>query len=669
MHANVSRRNLVAGSALGAASIAATTVFGWTKPQDAWAQTVGDDMTWDAEYDVVVIGLGGAGANAAVSAYEQGAKVLVCEKSPEGWEPANTKAAGQVIQCTDDADGLYTYLSELMGKFENYDEECLRTFCEGAAGNWDWAVNTLGMDPEVACPSAEADQPQGTPYTWDYVDDAWGMGRKGWVATYDEFPELDGHEHCKGLLVTGKLMDSGYYNLCMAAVNDRKGDNLEVWKGTAGKRLLLDAEGAVAGIVVERDGEELSIKANGGVCLCCGGFENNREMISDYCQMPSVNLKCGTMNTGEGVKMAQAAGASLWHMSNVAGWQWSYQSPFLSTSQSLGTNYVPKGLYVGTSGARFVNEVASNRHGRISIGGRWCMPPIPVPTYYVTDSTSMGEAMLPGFSADNSLELSTGEIIQGATLAELADNIRAVGEAPDFNLNGEFEKAVEKYNAHCHANDGAGEEDDFGRMCTVAVEAGPFYAAKVGPTMFNTMGGPRRNFEAQVINTEGMPIEGLFCAGELGSIFADMYNGGGNLSETMVFGRIAGKNAALRASGEFQGATEPATTIADAADVVRAADTLATTVDFSQVADGTYDGNARGYAGPMTIEVTVEGGKVVSCEATVNNESANYGGPVLPFYCDALVEAQDLAGIDCIGGASNTLRAFKLAVKRACEQQ
>lgn len=660
----LTRRNLLKGAAFGGAVLAGSGVA-----QIAWAETVVGDDSWDAVYDVVVLGLGGAGANAAVSACDEGASVLVCEKAPEGWEPCNTKAAGQVIVATDDAEGLYTYLSALMGLFENYDEDCLRTFCQGAYDNFAWATDALGMDPGAACPSSEDDEPQGTPYAWEYVDDAWGLGRKGWVATYNEFPELDGSEHCKGLIVTGHLADSGYYNLCMSAVNNRKGAGIEVWKGTPGKRLILDADGAVVGAVVEKDGKELRVKANGGVCLCCGGFENNKDMMADYCQMPSVNLKAGTMNTGEGVKMAQAAGAQLWHMSNVAGWQWSYQCPTLSTSTSLGTNYTPKGLYVGRSGARFVNEVASNRHGRINVGGRWCMPPIPIPTYYVTDAASIGEPLLPKFSDDNSLELSTGEIIQGETLTELAENIRALGEAPEFNLNGEFESAVSKYNAHCHANGGVGEEDDFGRLCTVPVEEGPFYAVKVGPTMFNTMGGPRRNYEAQVVGADNLPIEGLFCAGELGSIFADMYNGGGNLSETMVFGRIAGRNAAHRAQGTFASPTEPAKTLVDVeASQLRAADALGTTVDFSAVADGEYEGRARGYAGPLGIALTVEGGKVVACEAIENNDTANYGGPILPFYCEALVECQDLAEVDCIGGASNTLRGFKLAVKRAVEK-
>ena len=77
----VSRRNLIKGAALGTAAVSAMGAV------SAWASEAPAEPAWDAEYDVVVLGLGGAGANAAVAAYEEGAKVLVCEKAPEGQEP------------------------------------------------------------------------------------------------------------------------------------------------------------------------------------------------------------------------------------------------------------------------------------------------------------------------------------------------------------------------------------------------------------------------------------------------------------------------------------------------------------------------------------------------------------------------------------------------------
>ena len=294
---------------------------------------------------------------------------------------------------------------------------------------------------------------------------------------------------------------------------------------------------------------------------------------------------------------------------------------------------------------------------------------MPLPAYLIIDSTHIADGpMTNGFSDDNSEEIESGLIISGETIEELSQAIRDQGEAPDFNANGELDKALEKYNAHCHANNDEGEEDDFGRMCTVPVETGPFYALKIGPTMFNTQGGPRRNQYAQVIGIDGLPIEGLFEGGEMGSVFADMYNGGGNLSETMVFGRFAGQNAAKRAKGEFEGATEPAMTHQEKLDAEAAAAAAESAVDVASVPDGTYEGSGQGYGGKITLSVTVEGGKITSCEVVESSETETIGELALPTYCEEIVETQDPAAVDIASGASNTLRGFQAAVEDALSQ-
>lgn len=665
----VSRRNLIKGAALGTAAMGAMGTAGVALADEA------AEPVWDAEYDVVVLGLGGAGANAAVAAYEEGATVLVCEKAPEGQEPCNTKASGQFVIATDDADALYSYFSQLMGKFNNWDEEALRGMCDGAAGNFEWMCGPMGGDVDMIYPEASpADNPdfffeKDNP-SWKLEEDPWGVGRPGYVYTWDEFPEIPESAHCKCLTASGTRFDASYYNLCMNAVNARvDNDKLTVWKGCPGKRLVTDASGAMTDVVVEKDGEELAIKARGGVCLCTGGFEANPDMIASFTQLPYTYLQAGTTNTGDGIKMAQQVGAELWHMSNVSGYMWTHQKPGLSTTSGLGGANAMYGIYAGLSGARFQNEQAETRHGRICIGGRWISTPMPLPAYLIIDSVHIADrAMGPGFSADNSEEIASGEIISADTIEELSAKIREQGDAPDFNANGELDKALAKYNAHCHANNGEGEEDDFGRMCTVPVETGPFYAMKIGPTLFNTQGGPRRNGKAQVINTEGYPIEGLFAGGEMGSVFADMYNGGGNLSETMVFGRFAGQNAARRAKGEFEGATEKAMTYQERIDAEAAAAAQANKVDVSTVADGTYEGSGNGFGGKMTVAVTVEGGKIVKVDVLENAETATIGGLALPEYCEQIVEVQDLAAVDIVSGASNTLKGFVAAVEDALAQ-
>lgn len=83
-----------------------------------------------------------------------------------------------------------------------------------------------------------------------------------------------------------------------------------------------------------------------------------------------------------------------------------------------------------------------------------------------------------------------------------------------------------------------------------SLEQGPYYALKLVPVLLNTQGGPRRNAKAQVVNPSLEPIAGLYSAGELGALWPDNYNGGGNIGECCTFGRLAGRNAAKRAKGE-----------------------------------------------------------------------------------------------------------------------
>ncbi len=657
MKKEISRRSFLKGTAAGALMFAA----GSSLAGSAVAESA-DGIQWDGEYDVVVLGYGGAGANAAVAACESGAKVLLVDKAPAGLEGGNTMASGQFIMATDDPDQLYTYLTTLMGKFQNWDDEAVRAYCNGCAENYDWMVGPMGGDPEIICPtehpSAPMENTAGTKDSWTERENPWGIGRKGWVYCWQEFPEYESGKHCLCLTASGTRFDRSYYNLCQKAV---QAHDIEVWSGAPGKKLLTDASGVIIGAVIEKDGKRLNIKANGGVVLATGGFEHNKEMVSSYLQQPYVHQRGGLYNDGDGVKMATAVGADLWHMSNSAGFSWTYKNPNLSTVGLAGPS-ATLGVIVGLGGTRFMNEAASNRHGRIDIGGRWISTPMPLPSYVVHDADQLaaGKKFMSTFSDGYADEIASGEVLTGTTLEELAEAIRQSNggkDAPNFDTE-KFVAAINAYNKRYDA----GEDADYGRpfATMVPVRTGPFYAVKIGPTYFNTMGGPRRNQYAQVINVEGYPVEGLFSAGELGSIFCDMYNGSGNLGETMVFGRIAGRNAAARAKGEFKGATEPAHIWQGEDDDENAEEAMVT----GTYKDGTYEGSGTGFGGKIVVDVTIEGGKIAKVEVVSDAETPGIGGVAMPEYCDAVVEKQSI-DIDAVASASNTLRGFKEAVNDA----
>jgi hypothetical protein len=131
-------------------------------------------------------------------------------------------------------------------------------------------------------------------------------------------------------------------------------------------------------------------------------------------------------------------------------------------------------------------------------------------------------------------EIEKGWILKGDTLADLATKLEI--------KPAELEASLARYNGHCKNQ----TDPDFGRPARslVALEKPPFYCIKLYPATFNTQGRPRRNHQCQVVNPDNQPIPRLHSAGELGSFWGWMYNGGGNNAEALCTGQIAGRNAA-----------------------------------------------------------------------------------------------------------------------------
>jgi hypothetical protein len=141
-------------------------------------------------------------------------------------------------------------------------------------------------------------------------------------------------------------------------------------------------------------------------------------------------------------------------------------------------------------------------------------------------------------SRDNTKEIQQGWIIKGETLAELASKL----EMKPVDL----EASIARWNEQCKDKN----DHDFGRpsRSLISIEKPPFYCVKVYPATFNTQGGPKRNPKCQVVDPDDQPIAGLYSAGELGSFWGWMYNGGGNNAEALCTGRIAVRNILMKKS-------------------------------------------------------------------------------------------------------------------------
>ena len=483
---------------------------------------------WDVEADVVVVGFGAAGMAAAVTAFELGRSVVILEKAPEGKEGGNTRVAGQGYLNTSNPDSAAAYLRALCGHFA-VPEAMVEVWADEMCKNNDWLAS-LGGDPQ------------------EHQHPPIGI----------EFPDLPGSDSVHkfhdgptyGYSLTWKLFER--------FVKERP---IKVLYETPGRALIQhDNTKEILGVRAEHNGQPVLIKARRGVALTCGGFENNQDMIRNYLPgIPYCYTSGSPFNEGDGITMALTVGADLWHMNNYAGPSMALKVPEVPTTFSMQALHyskeIPGGaIVVGPDGRRFCDEKFKTRHGKVPINGRWLPLPTPCPMYLIFDHAHFSAGPLydkhPShgwtqiieqydWSADNSRELAKGWITKADSVEALGRKIGVDGAVLDASV------------ARWNASVAAGKDAEFGRRLMLApIAQGPFYAIELSPSMLNTQGGPRRDEKARIVRPDGSPIPRLYSAGELGSIYSYLYQGTGNIGECLVFGRIAGRNAAAEAPWE-----------------------------------------------------------------------------------------------------------------------
>jgi uncharacterized protein with FMN-binding domain len=439
---------------------------------------------------------------------------------------------------------------------------------------------------------------------------------------------------------------------------DERSDKIDVWFSAPGKELIQDQNTKIVhGIIAEVEGRSYRIRAKNGVVLCTGGFENNIQMIQDFHQLPYAYTKGALYNTGDGIKMAMAVGADLWHMGNIAG-------PDLNaidkrTGRAYGyaihgaASWFPSNftlgsvIFVGADGTRIVDESVSPGHGFINFHGMKLRMPLSLPAYCVFDSAAMRTTIYPAWSDDNSKELAEGIIVRANTLDELAAKLGLPA--------GSLASTVAQYNQFC-AN---GNDIQFGRNKDHLVplaRTGPYYAFEVVPTYTNTQGGPRRDAQGRIVGVNGQPIPHLYSAGELGSIWGDIYQGAGNLAECIAFGRISGTNAAAVKSDVPQDS------------VMRGKNPVTfkyvKTTPSYPTGPNEYIGVGSGIGGELIVKVTLAGTRIQNIELLKINESVGISDKAVARIPAAIIRSQSTQ-VDIVAGATTTSRAIIQAVNDA----
>jgi succinate dehydrogenase/fumarate reductase flavoprotein subunit len=469
------------------------------------------------EADVVVVGYGAAGCAAAIAAHDAGAQVVVLEKMPPGREGGSTRVSGGIWFDSTSPERAATYLRSLSGGFVLPDP-VVDTWARETHANSEW-MRDLGAD----------------------------------VAAYGdvgpEYPELEGSDSFAGYRgVDGRLGEGRLFAFLADVLRER---GIAVHLETAARELAQHAPARrVTGVHARGpDGGALRFDARRAVVLATGGFEANPRMVRDYLGLADAVVWGSPGSTGDGHKMAQKAGADLWHMDNMMtvpglrapGYEAGFYAIFV---HALGF------IYVGMDGTRLTDELPPAGHGQARFHGSYELFPTR-PMHVIFDEAtrragpiSPGSDLLPvgwnllvegyEWSADNSAEIGKGWLLRADTVEELAVRL----EVDPAVLT----ETVRRYNAACDA----GHDDQFGRAASTLtpLREPPYYAFTWGPMLAWSNGGPRRDEHARVLDPFGAVVPGLYAAGSVSSTYSWAKDAGFHIADALAFGRVAGRHAA-----------------------------------------------------------------------------------------------------------------------------
>lgn len=530
-----SRRNFLKGAGVALAGTALASLTGCAPSSQVssnGATSSADSESWDEEFDVVVVGAGLAGATAAVTVATEG-NGETCLLIEKGAMPTGNSAYSLgVSHRTDDVETFKKYVTNLMGDRSTTPQDVIDAYCEGTAENLEWVK---GLNPDLD--AMYITEPNG--------DHAEGHG--------GEYPEFEGSESIAwfGLGINDELAgapddnDSPHMPQFMLQKAQEYPDVVTYRTQTTLTDLVQDPTSkAILGIVTD-DGTR--IKANKGVIMALGGFENNPTMLEDYMGQGGALPCIQGGNTGDGIPLCLKVGADLWHMHCAGLWMGGrdLQNTTFTVSGLEFNSPMEHGICVSTGGRRFymdwdgyrtnnndalLSNLATNvgsRHGQKNFGGEWTPLPLPSRAWFIFD-----EAGRAAGAVTDEDPVGNGICVTANTIEELAEQI-------DVPVD-ELVKTVSTWNTFCENGEDLAFYRPADRMAPLSTP--PYYAQLCIPMFQNTMGGPRRSARGEILNPDGEAIPGLYSAGEFGSIWGHNYNGGGNISECLVFGRISARS-------------------------------------------------------------------------------------------------------------------------------
>lgn len=538
----VTRRGMVKGAGIAAAGVVAGCAgVGVAHADESWMPQ------WDYEADLVVLGLGAAGASAAITAADAGLKVIVVESADHQNAGGATSVSG----------GIFAVARRpWLGHFatpEMLEKSTMGVACPGfAEGFIDGANEVIEFSKNIGMPVTETDM------------------------------MVMASSTVEGYSMTGYAL----FEALQKAVEERA-DNITVLYETPAIDVVQDPmTREVYGAVAGTKDQPVYLKAKRGVLIATGGYEANQQMMQGFHQhsrfMPNAS---GPYTTGMGARIGMKAGGDFRNTAwcyEIDNWCIKPASEELgcavhasfSPSASLYGETTPGFIFVNKDGQRFMNERQNIGHSKSTLdvndffGGtatplneeatialdgyrNW-------PCFAIFDSTVMDGGPITNpreagwldshphrpavyeWSSDNRAELERGWLFKGETLEELAEAIQAVdefGNPVSMNTQGLLE-AVQRYNEGCAAG-----QDEYGRAAAemAPVAEGPFYAVELCIGVLYTIGGLFHDSASRLLDGDNEAIPRLYAAGNVGTNSILRSEG---ISGAMLYGIAAARDVA-----------------------------------------------------------------------------------------------------------------------------
>ena len=493
----------------------------------------GETVSYDA--DVVVIGAGGAGMTAAMTAADAGQKVVILEsQAMVGGNSARAtggmNAAKTVYQDENEFDQAAGVEKTLATAAEKYaDNETITALAKTVSEQWaayqanptgyfdsvelmelDTMVGGKGInDPELVKTLCE-----GTADAIDWLDEN-GIT----LHNVSSFGGASVKRIHRPVNEEGKVVSVGAYMIPLLQENCEK-RGIDIVLNTTVDTILTDANGAAVGVSgTDKDGNTVVVNAK-SVILATGGFGANLDMVTQY--KPEL---AGFMTTnaagaqGQGIEMATAIGAGTVDMDQIQ---------IHPTVEANTAALITEGLrgdgaiLVNANGERFIDEVGT----RDVVSAAEIAQPGSYSWLIVDQAMVDASSVIQGY-------IKKGYTKTGATYEELAKELD-VDPAT-------FANTMETWNGYVEAKN----DPDFGRTSFAnPLNNGPYYAIKVTAGVHHTMGGVTINSATEVLKEDGTVIPGLFAAGEVtGGVHGMVRLGTVAVADCMIFGRTAARTA------------------------------------------------------------------------------------------------------------------------------